>query len=201
MSDKPAKDDTTAAKPASPATSHASPTTAGASSRTTDPARDDKPGLKEQAAEQAKSAQRAAKSEAEGAMDAARSQAERHVDRARSGVAEGVEETAENIRDAGRSFEPGSLASSAADRIADNLAEAASAVRGADLGTLSEDLSEFARRNPLVFFGGAALLGFMAGRMMKASERAEFSTSGAVRPATPVSDPRRAPAQQTWGQS
>lgn len=82
-------------------------------------------------------------------------------------------EQAERVREAGESFDAGSFAHAASERIADNLSEAARSIRDTDLNHLTDDLASFARRQPLLFFGGAALLGFAAGRMLKASERAE----------------------------
>ncbi|MEM9755508.1 MAG: hypothetical protein AAF914_05925 [Pseudomonadota bacterium] len=82
-------------------------------------------------------------------------------------------EQAERVREAGESFDAGSFAHAASERIAENLSQAAQSIRETDLSHLADDVATFARRQPLLFFGGAALLGFAAGRMLKASERAE----------------------------
>ena len=47
-------------------------------------------------------------------------------------------------------------------------------VREQSLSSLTGDLTRFARQNPAVFLGGAALLGFAAARLMKASERSGY---------------------------
>ncbi|MDU8944628.1 hypothetical protein [Ovoidimarina sediminis] len=148
-----------------------------------------KPNFNKEVSDQVAEAQRAAIDEAKDAVGAARSNIEEHMGRAQSNVASSVEQTADNLRDAGRSFDPGSFADEVAGRLADNLAEAASAVRRADLGSVQDDLTDFARRNPLVFFGGAAVLGFMAGRFLKASDRGEGDVADM---------PRRS---NGWGQS
>jgi len=126
-------------------------------------------------ADAAKSEMNSAGSQAREALDeatvAAKRKAQEKADEAKAHVANSADRTASQIRDAGGAFEPGSLINEAAQRLADNLAEAASAVRTADLRTVQNDLSAFARRNPLLFFGGAAALGFVAARMMKASDR------------------------------
>ena len=44
-------------------------------------------------------------------------------------------------------------------------------MRDKDLGEVAGDVSDFARRNPLAFLGGAALLGFAGTRIARASER------------------------------
>ncbi len=138
--------------------------------------------ISDQAKDAAESTANAAKAEASNAghqarealdeaTSAARRKAQEKADEAKAHVANSADRTASQIRDAGGAFEPGSLINEAAQRLADNLAEAASAVRTADLRTVQSDLSAFARRNPLLFFGGAAALGFAAARMMKASDR------------------------------
>lgn len=146
--------------------------------------------IKSQASEAAAAAEDEARELAEQAKDTAAS----HADAAKATLASEVDDTADQVRDAGRSFDEGSFADIAASHLADNLATAADAVRGTDLSSLQDDLSAFARRNPLVFFGGAAILGFAAARMMKASERAEHSLDDvpdtyAPQPSTPRSHP------------
>ncbi|MEY8838081.1 hypothetical protein AB9K41_03460, partial [Cribrihabitans sp. XS_ASV171] len=69
------------------------------------------------------------------------------------------------------------------------LTHAASAVRDADFNSIQEDLTVFARRNPLLFFGGAALLGFVAARALKASERHDDDGYAPAAPAVPTSHP------------
>ena len=112
------------------------------------------------------------------ASSAAKRKAQEKADDAKAHVANSADHTASQIRDAGGAFDAGSLINEAAQRLADNLSEAASAVRTADLRTVQSDLSAFARRNPLLFFGGAAALGFAAARMMKASDRGHGSDHG-----------------------
>lgn len=137
----------------------------------------------EQRAEREKSAVRR---EVDHAAEAVRARAEEGYDEARSYAASSADDTASRIREAGDAFGPDSFAHTVADRLADNLSQAASAVRDTDLGSLQQDVTEFARRNPLVFFGGAALLGFFAARLMKASERAETDyPAPAQRPSSP----------------
>lgn len=112
----------------------------------------------------------------ESIAETARKVAAEKAEEAREAAAETASDSAERLRDAGESFEKGSMAQAATDRIADNLSEAARSIRETDLAHLTDDLTDFARRQPLLFFGGAALLGFAVGRMLKASERAEHQT-------------------------
>jgi hypothetical protein len=107
---------------------------------------------------------------------ARRATAER-AEAAKDAAAERTSEEAERVRDAASSFDPGTFAHAATDRLADNLSDVAHSIRETDLSHLTNDLTVFARRQPLLFFGGAALLGFAAGRMIKASERADHGST------------------------
>ena len=82
--------------------------------------------------------------------------------------------------------------------LASTLADASDSVREKDLAEMVDDVTGFARRNPLLFVTGAALLGFAASRFGKASYRpalaapeegTQFANAGRARattPATPV---------------
>lgn len=113
-------------------------------------------------------------SDGESVMDTARDTAAKQAEAAKKTAAERANEQAERVREAGESFEDGSMAKEATDRIAENISAAAQSIENTDLAALGDDLARFARRQPLLFFGGAALLGFAAGRVLKASERAEY---------------------------
>ncbi|ATG40519.1 hypothetical protein [Phaeobacter piscinae] len=63
----------------------------------------------------------------------------------------------------------GSLQAEAAQQLAQGLEQFADKVRTADLDKVLRDTSDFARRNPMLFLGGAALLGFAATRFLKAT--------------------------------
>lgn len=94
---------------------------------------------------------------------------------------------------AAEEFDAGSFSRHAAQHVADRLSDAASAVRGSDFATLQSDVEAFARRNPLMFFGAAALAGFAVVRAVKASERAEIEAAAARRHYYPsVPDGQRA---------
>jgi hypothetical protein len=69
------------------------------------------------------------------------------------------------------SADPDSHLKAAAEQVARGLDEAAQSIRNADPGALGDDLATFARRQPVVFFGAAALLGFAASQVLKTSGR------------------------------
>lgn len=112
-----------------------------------------------------------AKVEASRLADQAKSAAEDRVDGVKDYASSNIERTADQIRNAGREFGEDSYQAHAAEYLASNLGHAADVIRQQDLGTLAEDFNAFARRNPAVVIGGAALLGFAAARLLKASDR------------------------------
>lgn len=111
-----------------------------------------------------------AKAEASRLADEARATAEARVDGLKQEATHRIDDTAGNIRDAGRAFGADSYQAQAADYLADSLLEAADRIRAQDLDSVAREARDFARRNPAVVLGGAALLGFAAARMLKASE-------------------------------
>ncbi len=118
-----------------------------------------------------------AKAEASSLADKAYDVADSKLQEGKSEATSRMDRTAEQIRNAGQEFGDDSYQAQAAEYLASNLTQAADMIRGKDLGELVDDVTEFARRNPALFLGGAALLGFAAARMMKASERADTGSS------------------------
>lgn len=73
-----------------------------------------------------------------------------------------------------------SPAAAPARKLADGLDSIAQALEANSLGDMSREIQDFARRNPALFIGGAALAGFMAGRFMRSSgEHRESDYPGA----------------------
>jgi len=60
-----------------------------------------------------------------------------------------------------------------AESAADNLQRFSDSLRDRDLDGLLRDAESFARRQPALFIGAAALVGFLAVRFLKASDSAE----------------------------
>lgn len=131
---------------------------------------------------------------AENIADTARAEAQEATEEVKDRLAARAEAEARAVHRAADEFEGGTYAQQAADQLSDTLSHVAHAVRDADLSEVQADLAAFARRNPLVFFGGAAVLGFMAGRALKASERAEPRRVSDVDYTTPAGGP----APYTW---
>ena len=66
---------------------------------------------------------------------------------------------------------PGSAQGRSFGKMASTLADLSDTVRDKDVGEMVDDISEYARHNPLGFLAGAALLGFAGTRLAKASRR------------------------------
>lgn len=103
------------------------------------------------------------------AVDDLKSQAMDQAQFAKESVADEVSGVASALRTAADELRRGSPQERTLGQIADGLADASEAIRGKDLGELVHTASDFARRNPAVFLGAAALLGFAATRFAKAS--------------------------------
>lgn len=78
-----------------------------------------------------------------------------------------------------------SPAAAPARKLADGLDSIAQALEANSLGDLSRELQDFARRNPALFIGGAALAGFMAGRFLRSSGEHMTSDYPGSSPETP----------------
>ena len=102
------------------------------------------------------------------AQDAASAAATR-ADAAKSSAADEVSSVASALRTAAEEMRSGSPQERTFGQIAEGLADASDAMRNKDLNEMVQDVSTFARKNPLVFLGGAALVGFVAARFAKAS--------------------------------
>ncbi|MGJ8596195.1 hypothetical protein [Sulfitobacter sp.] len=118
------------------------------------------------------------------------------ADRAASDMSDRVADRATkaaNAADAAAAeFSADSLQARAAQQVADQVEGIASHLRTADLTTITRDVSDFARKNPALFIGGAALLGFAATRFLKARDphRTDYGTAAADPWSSPAPTPR-----------
>ncbi len=105
----------------------------------------------------------------------AATQAAEHVkgqaEQARIGAADEMSSVASSLRKAADDMRGGSPQERTVGQLAHSLADMSDTLRDKDLGEMAADVSAFARRNPLMFLGGAALVGFAAMRFGKASDR------------------------------
>lgn len=116
----------------------------------------------------ASQAREAAEKLAEDTRTAAQDKARETAEDVRDNAAEEVDRTAHAAEAAAGEFDPSSLQAQAISKLADTLEDVAGQVRATDIDRLARSVSGFARENPAVFVGGAALLGFAATRLLKA---------------------------------
>ncbi|ABD55126.1 hypothetical protein [Jannaschia sp. CCS1] len=120
------------------------------------------------------------------AQDAAAAASDR-AGEAKSAMADEVSGVASALRTAANEMRSGSPQERTFGQIAEGLADVSDAMREKDLSTMVADVSAFARKNPLVFLGGAALIGFAATRFAKASNEAASQVAHTpVSPTTPT---------------
>ena len=91
------------------------------------------------------------------------------ADDAKAEVAYEVKDVATALRRASEDLRNGSAQERTLGTIASSLADASDSIRDKDLGQIVQMVSKVARENPVLFLGGAALLGFAASRYAKAS--------------------------------
>lgn len=138
--------------------------------------------LKQDAKKAAASTSQDIKSEARKAADTVSAQASGYANQAKHTAADEVKDVASALRTAADELRSGSPQERTFSQIADGLADASDAVRGKDLSEIVNDVNGFAKRNPLMFLGSAALVGFAATRFARASGT---SDRGYDRPSTP----------------
>lgn len=102
-------------------------------------------------------------------LDAAVTEVKSQADDAKAGVADEVKDVANALRKASQDLRGGSAQERTLGQIANGLADASDALRDKDLGEIVHAVSDVARRNPMLFLGGAVILGFAASRFAKAS--------------------------------
>jgi hypothetical protein len=102
-------------------------------------------------------------------LDEAMTDVRSRADSAKSGVADEVQGVANALRRASEELRNGSAQERTLGTIASTLADASDQIRDKDLGQIVQMVSKVARDNPVLFLGGAALLGFAASRYAKAS--------------------------------
>jgi hypothetical protein len=108
----------------------------------------------------------------------AAAEAGHQAEKAKDSVADEVSNVATSLRHAAQELRGGSPQERTLGMIADGLADASETMRNRDLGDLLDDVRGLARRNPMIFIGGAVLLGFAAARYGKASQPSPAGHTG-----------------------
>ncbi len=126
--------------------------------------------------------------------DSAKAEAAARAGAARDSMAEEVSDFASALRTAAGELRSGSPQERTLGQIAEGLADASDTIRNKDLGEAARDISDFARRNPLAFLGGAALVGFAATRFAKASTDGHAGSTTHTRGHSPSAPAQPVPA-------
>ena len=103
------------------------------------------------------------------AVEDAAEAAKKEVDAAKSSAANEISSAASALRTAAEEMRKGSLQQRTFGQMADGLADTSDALRNKDLNSMVQNLTVHAHNNPLMFLGGAMLVGFAAARFSKAS--------------------------------
>jgi hypothetical protein len=96
---------------------------------------------------------------------------------ARDQAVDGMENAANAAGSASDAFDPNSLQAAALDQLGAQINSVAARLRDKPLDEMTDDVAVFARNNPLLFLGGAALVGFAAARFLKAGNGTHTSDS------------------------
>ena len=128
----------------------------------------DKP-VTAKAKEAAAAASKEVKARAQGVADTVTAEAGNYAGQAKDAAADEVKGVASALRTAAEEMRSGSPQERTFSQIAESLADASDTMRDKDLGEMVGAVTDFAKRNPMVFLGSAALIGFAATRFAKAS--------------------------------
>lgn len=111
------------------------------------------------------------KGEARKLGEAAKQHATERAEQAKEDLADQVSSVGNAFRRASDDLRSGSPQEQVFGHAANSIADLADGIRGKDFSTIIDDVSDLARRNPLAFLGGAALLGFAGARLARASQK------------------------------
>ncbi|WP_299788601.1 hypothetical protein [uncultured Marivita sp.] len=109
------------------------------------------------------------------AKDLAAASAKEQAEAARAQALDEMDDAASAADAARDEFEPYSLQSAALEQISAQINAVATQLRDKPIDAMVDDVAVFARKNPLLFLGGAALVGFAAARFLKSSEGAHVA--------------------------
>lgn len=100
------------------------------------------------------------------------------AEKTRAGAAREFKTLADALHTAAGDLEDGSPQRRMIDSVAKNLDDFSDGIHHKNMGEMLGGLNDLARRNPVMFLGGAALLGFVATRLAAASAPDNRSASG-----------------------
>ena len=125
---------------------------------------------KEQATELGRSAKEHATELGRQAKTAAKNEAMSQATQAKTSLAAEAQKAANAAQSAASHFDPNSAQAKAVQQVADRIDDLAMYLRQSDVRDLAGQATSMARRNPLLFIGGALAAGFAAARFLKARD-------------------------------
>ncbi|MEE4119747.1 MAG: hypothetical protein V2I65_12085 [Paracoccaceae bacterium] len=103
----------------------------------------------------------------------ARDEANARVGRAADGAAAEAERAATAAEDAAGDYPDRAMPGRTLEGVSAFLEDTAHSLRRADLESVADDVTRFARRHPLTFLAGAAAIGFAAARLARAAPQGD----------------------------
>lgn len=140
-----------------------------------------------------------AKDVARSAAETAKTEAQTRAEDAKYGVAREVSNVSSALRKAAEASREGSPQERTFGQIAEGLADVSDTIANKDLGEMARDVTDLARRNPLIFLTGAALVGFAATRFGKASAQPQSTQPLTAQPQTATTSASGYPATSITG--
>jgi len=127
--------------------------------------------LKSSVVSEAHELKESAKELVDGAVSQARDSAQAQISTGKDRLAQGLGSVAEAIRHTGEQLREGEQSSLTqyVSRAADGVEAASEYLKEKSIADVVGDVSNFARREPAVFLGGAFVLGLLGGRFLKSS--------------------------------
>ena len=117
--------------------------------------------------------------QARSALDDARTAADEQARKAKDYAAGSFSESAEAIGRAAEEMPAGSVRHELLREASEGLGQIGRSLENRSIGELARGLSDFGRRNPVAFLGGAALVGLALGRFVRASSPDEVPQGAA----------------------
>lgn len=100
------------------------------------------------------------------------------AEKTKAGAAQEFKTLADALHTAANELDDGSPQRRMIDTVAKNLDDFSDGIQHKNMGEMLGGLNDLARRNPVMFLGGAALLGFVATRLASASAPGSRTASG-----------------------
>lgn len=124
-----------------------------------------------------KSSAQEGRRQVESSLQDAKHKAVDRSEQAKNTVADEIGRTGDALDTAASEVDEGSIQQQLLREAADGLTRISGSMKNKNLGAIVSDISDFGRRNPAAFLGGAMLVGFAFARFARASEKPRATSS------------------------